>query len=131
MTTNFFKLFEKSKISNFFFFSNLFLYLNINCTCSQLSFEVHNMLVAQKFSILTCFTKRMSMQNFSKFLKKICENGLPRPLKYCLEQLSCILAIIILAIGHFGNQYFGNQYFGNQYLTIIPFDNCYFLKSVF
>ena len=42
------------------------------------------------------------------------------------QGLSCILAISLLAIGHFGNQYFGNQYFGNQHFGNCPFGNQYF-----
>ena len=50
---------QKSKKSKkaFFCCKSYFFYLNMNSTCSQLSFEVSNMSVAQNFSIFTFFVK--------------------------------------------------------------------------
>ena len=44
---------QKFQKKIFFLWKSYFLYLNMNCACSQLSFEVHNMSVAEFFSILT------------------------------------------------------------------------------
>ena len=41
----------------FFYCKSYFFYLNINSTCSQLSFEVSNMSVAQNFLFFTFFAK--------------------------------------------------------------------------
>ena len=57
----------------------------MNCTCSQLSFEVHNMPVAQFFSILTFLLYKCQREIFSIFLKKKYKNGLPRPFICCKE----------------------------------------------
>ena len=43
----------KNQKKAFFCCKSYFFYLNINSTCSQLSFEVSNMSVAQKFSIIS------------------------------------------------------------------------------
>ena len=43
---------KKSEKIFFFCWKLYFFYLNLNCTCSQLSFEVYNIFVAQKLKIL-------------------------------------------------------------------------------
>ena len=46
---------KKNQKMHFFCSKSYFFYLNINSTCSQLSFEVSNMSVAQNFSIFNFF----------------------------------------------------------------------------
>ena len=48
---------KNGKILNFFYFTNklYFFKLNLNCTCSQLSFEVHNTLENQNFENFEIF----------------------------------------------------------------------------
>ena len=64
---------EKIKKGIFFCCKSYFFYLNMNSTCSQLSFEVSNMYVAQNFSIFTFFVKfwlkSFIVQNFWNFWK--------------------------------------------------------------
>ena len=48
---------QKNQKKAFFCCKSYFFYLNMNSTCSQLSFEVSNMSVAQNFSIFTFFVK--------------------------------------------------------------------------
>ena len=48
---------KKNQKRHFFCCKSYFFYLNMNSTCSQLSFEVSNMSVAQNFSIFTFFVK--------------------------------------------------------------------------
>ena len=40
---------KKSEKIFFFCWKLYFFYLNLNCTCSQLSFEVYNIYIAQNF----------------------------------------------------------------------------------
>ena len=79
---------QKNQKRHFFCCKSYFFYLNMNSTCSQLSFEVSNMSVAQNFSNFTFFcqilTKIICRPKFLKFLKNFQKMTWPGPFK-CLK----------------------------------------------
>ena len=79
---NFFKIFEKSKISKkiFFFKKSYFFFLNLYCTCSKLSYDVYNSHVSKIFKFWHIFA-----WNFSYFAMVFRQPDWPKlqPIEYC------------------------------------------------
>ena len=71
---------KKWKISIFFFENHTFSYLNLNFTCSQLSFEVYNVFVAQNLTFCLFLTRNL-------FIAAICYSVTPISKKLLLKGL--------------------------------------------